>query len=310
MIFGGDPSKIMIWGQSAGAESVDIHQYAYWEDPISHASFAESGSVLGFGSGDDWDHTNFTFVAKNVGCDYPTNAKKELECMQKLDYNDIINFMGQYDDNTTLVDPNQPPLSFSVIADERIVFSNYTQRYESGMVTQNPMIYSSVANEGGSLAPYPVHHVQRGPNQAVANSITEEVLCGATNSSILRQSIGLVTYRYQYAGNWTNQDPLPWMGAYHSSDLVMLFGSYADGEGPVTEPLEGKTSETMEDFLLAFMVDPYNGPPSMGWPQFDSSASNGGTLLRFGADGKAVQNVSSNDVAAVCFGKGKYNPFP
>ena len=26
--FGGDPSSIMIWGQSAGAEAVDIHQYA------------------------------------------------------------------------------------------------------------------------------------------------------------------------------------------------------------------------------------------------------------------------------------------
>ena len=102
------------------------------------------------------------------------------------------------------------------------------------------------------------------------------------------------------------------MGAFHSSDLVMLFGSYADGgpSGPPTQALEGITSRTMEDFVLAFMMDPWDGPPKMGWPQFDPSASNGGTLLRFGAGGKAVQNVSSNDVAAVCFGKGKYDPFP
>lgn len=296
----------MIWGQSAGAESVDFHNYAFYEDPIGHAFFAQSGSCLAFGSGNDWTHSNFTFVAKHLGCDYPENAEKELECMQSLDYNEIINFMGRYGDSGS-----QPGLSFSVIADERIVFSNYTDRYMSGMVTKAPMIYSSAANEGGSLSAYPIGHLQRGPDQAQANLITESVICGAANSSILRATDDLVTYRYQYAGNWTNQDPLPWMGAYHSSDLVMFFGTYASGGvGPAKEPLESKTSEKMEDLLLSFMKDPYNGPPAMGWPQFDPSADDGGTILRFGADGKVMQEVAANKMQAVCFGKGPYNPFP
>lgn len=100
------------------------------------------------------------------------------------------------------------------------------------------------------------------------------------------------------------------MGAFHSSDLVMLFGSYPEGQGPPVEPLEGETSATMEDFLFAFLSDPYNGPPAMGWPVYNHSDSNGGTLLRFGADGKAVQNVTGNDVQGVCFGTGTYDPFP
>ena len=155
--FGGDPSRIMIWGQSAGAESVDYHNYAFYEDPIANSLFAESGSCFAFGSGDDWTHSNFTFVAKNLGCDFPENAKKELECMQKLDYNLLINFFGQYTDAG-----KEPPIAFGPVADERIVFSNYTARYKSGMVTKAPMIYSSVANEGGSLSKYPVHNVHRG----------------------------------------------------------------------------------------------------------------------------------------------------
>jgi acetylcholinesterase len=66
----------------------------------------------------------------------------------------------------------------------------------------------------------------------------------------------------------------------------------------------------MQDYILAFMKDPYTGPPSMGWVPLNMSESDGGTWLRFGADGKAVQNVTGNEVDGVCFGKGTYNPFP
>lgn len=90
----------------------------------------------------------------------------------------------------------------------------------------------------------------------------------------------------------------------------MNFGTYAEGEGPVVEPLEAITSEIMEDMLLAFVRDPWTAPAQVGWPLFNTSESNGGTMLRFGADGKAVQEVDANDVQAVCFGKGPYNPFP
>lgn len=211
--FGGDPSRIMIWGQSAGASAVDYHNYAFYEDPIANALFAQSGSVHDVTGRVDTDHTNFTFVAKNVGCDSPENATQELQCMQKKDYDEIINFMGQYQDNSTLNNPGQPSISFSPVPDEKIVFRNITERYSSGKVTKAPMIYSSVANEGGSLSPFPADDPSRGVNQTVANSITIRTLCGAANSSILRNSIDLPTYRYQYAGNWTNQDPLPWMGA-------------------------------------------------------------------------------------------------
>ena len=211
--FGGDPSKIMIWGQSAGASSVDYHNYAFYNDPIAHSFFAQSGSVHDVTTAIDVGHTNFTFVAKNVGCDFPEDAAQELKCMQNKDYNHLINFMGQYQDNSTLNNPTQPRISFNPVPDEKVVFRNITERYLNGKVTKAPMIYSSAANEGGSLSPFPADDPQRGVNQTVADATTIRVICGAANSTILRNSIGLPTYRYQYAGNWTNQDPLPWMGA-------------------------------------------------------------------------------------------------
>lgn len=32
--FGGDPSRIVIWGQSSGAASADFYNYAYPGDPV------------------------------------------------------------------------------------------------------------------------------------------------------------------------------------------------------------------------------------------------------------------------------------
>lgn len=102
----------------------------------------------------------------------------------------------------------------------------------------------------------------------------------------------------------------------------MLFGSYyytstAPSPNPqvvVSHPsgstLEMQTSASMQDYILAFMKDPYTGPPAMGWLPMNMSAPDGGLMLRFGANGKAVQNVTGTQVEGVCFGKGTYNPFP
>lgn len=46
---------------------------------------------------------------------------------------------------------------------------------------------------------------------------------------------GLPTYRYQYAGNFSNISPVSWFGAYHSSELPLLFGTHDQVfDGPST----------------------------------------------------------------------------
>jgi hypothetical protein len=92
----------------------------------------------------------------------------------------------------------------------------------------------------------------------------------------------------------------------------MLFGAYADANnglgGPT--PKQTETAHAMEDFLLAFMTDPWNGPSNVGFPRFDSKADGGGTIVRWGADGKAMSMVDADGVQAACTGNGKYDPFP
>ena len=209
--FGGDPSKIMVWGQSAGGAAVEYHNYAFYDDPIAHAMFAQSGTVAGGGFKPIVEQSNFTFVARSLGCDFPSDAEAELGCMQKLPYDDLINFMGEYQENRTLIDPKLLPISFNPVPDHKTVFQNYTQRYAEDKVSKVPMILSSAANEGGSLTPLPAGG--SAPNQTLVDATTIRTTCGATNTSLLRSQAGLKTYRYQYAGEWPNQNPLPWMGA-------------------------------------------------------------------------------------------------
>jgi len=46
--FGGDPTRITLFGQSAGAASVDYYSYTWAEDPIIHAFIPMSGTAIGF----------------------------------------------------------------------------------------------------------------------------------------------------------------------------------------------------------------------------------------------------------------------
>ena len=110
--FGGDPSKITLWGQSAGAGATDQYLFSFYQDPIIRASISSSGVAIGRASNSDYAGTNFTFVAKSLGCDF-CDAKLELECMRHVPMPRIENFVGQYQDNSTLVNTSQPAISFT-----------------------------------------------------------------------------------------------------------------------------------------------------------------------------------------------------
>lgn len=156
----------------------------------------------------------------------------------------------------------------------------------------------TVANEGSALTYVPLSNYSAGPSPQLVLQETLNFVCAAYNTSDLRHEEGLKTYRYQWAGNFTNLSPVPWLGAYHYSDLYMVFGTYTivPGEAP---PLEVTTSEQMQDLFLDFITDPAS-LPGHGWPEYDVSEDGGGKLARFGADGKVFQIVDGNSVEGVC----------
>jgi len=149
--------------------------------------------------------------------------------------------------------------------------------------------------DGVAFAPY----VPSGPNQTLAlEALLSNFFCPTTDTIRHRQATGRLTFRYLYAGNWTNISPRPWMGAYHSSELPMLMGTHPDYRGNST-PFEYETSAAFQDAYVAFAADPVNGLAAQGWVPYAQLGSDG--VREFGA-GVPAQDTSLADTEALCNG--------
>lgn len=125
--FGGDPSRMIVFGQSAGAASVDYYNYAYPDDPIVKGLIMESGTAL-LPSSADATGANFSLVASRVGCGgLETDSAAELACMRKVPAQTIEGFVANYSDSGA-----SPGLGFGPTPDGKSVFANYSQRALEG----------------------------------------------------------------------------------------------------------------------------------------------------------------------------------
>ncbi|KAI8285627.1 hypothetical protein K4K60_001089 [Colletotrichum sp. SAR11_57] len=240
--FGGDPERIVLWGQSAGAASVTYYQYAYPEDPIAIGFIKNSGSpFIPIGSADT-THSSFTSLATAFGC-----QDDELACLRKVPFRDIQKYLGQASN-----------LTFNVVVDERTKFSDYEERTLNGKVAQGPSIVGSTRDEwnfsGSSEAP------PTNGSDVVADNLFG---CPAHYETGLRNIAGLRTYRYMYSSNFTNIMP-GGQGAFHSAELPLIFGTH-DIARENSTAFEYEVSDEMQDLWLSFIVDPENGPTSEGW---------------------------------------------
>ncbi|KAK8034432.1 carboxylesterase [Apiospora rasikravindrae] len=342
--FGGDPRRIVLWGQSAGGVAADVLDFAYDNEPLVAGFFLHSGAaVREFAEGDDALQTNFSFVARHVGCDGfsgDDSAAAELECMRQVPAALLSNFVGAYGDNKT-----KPGLWFRPTVDDRLIFRNYTARGLAGRISRVPALISTTANEQASLAKWnpgldaslasspssnsqqPRHNPP--PDQAKIDKVTlSDFVCVAREAAVVRAAHNLTTYRYQWAGNYTNLTPYPWMGAYHASDVPIIFGTY-DLHGGATEG-QRRAAEALQDYVFAFLEDPENGiRRHLGWqpdvaPFRDDEPmvrlvggdGDGGATSRIGGGGGAddgrvaVKQISAAEVDGACTGSGTYNPSP
>jgi hypothetical protein len=113
----------------------------------------------------------------------------------------------------------------------------------------------------------------------------------------LRYQSGSLTYFYFNHANFSNISPEWWEGAYHSSELPLIFGTWQVYGGPGT-PFEGTVSAHWQDLYLEFMNDPVRGLSRMGWPAYNPN----GSANMMAAHGKPSQLMPVSQLAAKCVG--------
>ncbi|OJJ43170.1 hypothetical protein ASPZODRAFT_1230815 [Penicilliopsis zonata CBS 506.65] len=289
--FGGDPDRMVLWGQSSGAGSVDMLNFAFPDDPIVSGFIADSGSVFLYNQKDDPLYSNFTVVADYFNCS-SSSSEEELACMRRIPYQDIEDFLGNYTGGT---------LNFVPFVDDKVIFANWSDRYALGALSDRPAIFGSNLLEGNQIVSYP-DPPDSAPDFNESRYFTLHAFqCPAALTSQYREALNLTTFRYQYRGNFSDISPRWWEGAYHGSELPLIFGTYVDFSGPTT-PMEVQTSQTLQDLWLAFGYDPAQGVKQHGWQPYGEGKIE--VFAGYDSQGQVqtMQAVASQSVDGVCVG--------
>jgi carboxylesterase type B len=142
--FGGDPARITLFGESAGASSTDYYAYAWAKDPIVNAFIMESGTAMttdlfkpASKKSDAW-----FVVSKKVGCGGPEAGEKSLECVRGKTIREVLDAVPiSMGGSSSGINP-----PFVPTADEKTVFSNVYERAKAGNFAQRVDITPTISH--------------------------------------------------------------------------------------------------------------------------------------------------------------------
>ncbi|PIA90596.1 Para-nitrobenzyl esterase [Cercospora beticola] len=277
--FGGSPDKVTIFGESAGSRSVDALLTSYnKEDKVPfRGAILQSGQSTYRAQPQTSTYQQWDQLAAALNCS--TTHSSNLTCIRAANATTI----------KTVIE--QQILRFNPTLDNTTLYANAAQRRADGLIPKIPVMGGTNSQEGrvfniaqtsptaflnqitgntSSLintitAAYPLDALDSGPTgyDQLSQIYTEYVFqCTAGSWANASAAAGIPTWQYCFNASFSNTQPVPGfqaLGAFHSSEIPLVFGTYPQINTTVQQYA---LSKTMQSAWARFAKNPAGGP---GW---------------------------------------------
>lgn len=284
--FGGDPAKVTIAGESAGAMSVCDHLVAPGSAGLFRAAVIQSGPCQAQADRLAAERASLDYAA-SAGCGDPQTAADCLRALppDKLGSPPVYYRLGDEGLTGPITGTPSLPTSPTTAAgqgraarvpvligtnhDEFTLFAA-TQYLRNGRMLEYPAVLDDIygADAGRVLAQYPVGRYQS-PALAYSAAVTDSEFACPTATLASNLARGAKVYGYEFndrdapAPDLLRSVPFA-VGASHSLELRYLFDV---GGAPDLDAGQQKLSEQIIDYWSGFVA---TGEPAPDWPALES----------------------------------------